>query len=143
MDDVTLFEAVGGETTFRRLVDRFYAGVESDPALRAVYPSRDLRPARENLTLFLIQYWGGPATYNERRGHPRLRMRHAHFAIGEAERDAWLRHMRDALDELQLEPRYDDELWRYLVMAAQSLVNQAPAAGPDGTGHADLGLTPA
>ncbi len=143
MDDVTLFEAVGGETTFRRLVDRFYAGVESDPALRAVYPSRDLRPAREHLTLFLIQYWGGPATYNERRGHPRLRMRHAHFAIGEAERDAWLRHMRDALDELQLEPRYDDELWRYLVMAAQSLVNQAPAAGPDGTGHADLGLTPA
>jgi hemoglobin len=143
MDEVTLFEAVGGEATFRRLVDRFYAGVESDPALRAVYPSRDLGPAREHLTLFLVQYWGGPATYNERRGHPRLRMRHAHFAIGEAERDAWLRHMRDALDELRLEPRYDDQLWRYLVMAAQSLVNQAPAGGPDGTGHADLGLTPA
>ena len=143
MDEVTLYEAVGGESTFRRLVDRFYAGVESDPTLRAVYPSRDLGPAREHLTLFLIQYWGGPATYNERRGHPRLRMRHAHFAIGEAERDAWLGHMRAALDELQLDPVYDDQMWRYLVMAAQSLVNQAPAGGPDGTGRADLGLAPA
>ena len=84
----TFYEAVGGEETFTRLVDSFYAEVESDPALRAVYPSRDLGPAREHLRLFLMQYWGGPATYNERRGHPRLRMRHARFAIGEAERDA-------------------------------------------------------
>src|SRR5713226_4155119 len=141
--ELNFFDAVGGEETFRRLTHRFYQGVAADPMLRAVYPSKDLGPAEEHLRLFLIQYWGGPGTYSERRGHPRLRMRHAHFTIGEAERDAWLRHMRDALDELQLEPRYDDELWRYLVMAAQSLVNQAPAAGPDGTGHADLGLTPA
>ena len=77
----------------------------ADPALRAVYPSKDLGPAEEHLRLFLIQYWGGPATYNELRGHPRLRMRHRHFAIGEAERDAWLRHMRAALDEIGLDAR--------------------------------------
>src|SRR5215472_18013105 len=90
----SFYEAVGGEETFTRLVSRFYAEVEADPKLRAVYPSRDLGPAAEHLRLFLIQYWGGPGTYSERRGHPRLRMRHARFAIGEAERDAWLRHMR-------------------------------------------------
>src|SRR5215467_5242050 len=80
---ISFYEAVGGEETFIRLVSRFYAEVESDPVLRRVYPSRDLGPAAEHLRLFLIQYWGGPATYNERRGHPRLRMRHVHFAIGE------------------------------------------------------------
>src|SRR5215472_11056385 len=135
----TFYEAVGGEDTFARLVDTFYTEVESDPALRAVYPSRDLGPAREHLRLFLMQYWGGPATYNERRGHPRLRMRHVHFTIGPAERDAWLRHMRTALDELDLDPAHDDELWRYLVMAANSLVNQVG----ERSGGPDLGLTPA
>ncbi len=140
----SFYEEVGGEETFTRLVDRFYAGVESDPALRAVYPSRDLGPAREHLRLFLIQYWGGPATYHERRGHPRLRMRHARFSIGEAERDAWLRHMRAALDELSLDPAHDEQLWQYLVMAAHSLVNRQPDAGPaPGSGRRDLGLTPA
>jgi hemoglobin len=137
----SFYEAVGGEETFTRLVDRFYAEVESDPQLRAVYPSRDLGPAREHLRLFLMQYWGGPTTYNERRGHPRLRMRHARFAIGEAERDAWLRHMRSALDELELEPARDDELWQYLVMAAHSLLNQVPEPQHAG-GRPDLGLTP-
>jgi hemoglobin len=142
MDDteaVTLYEAVGGEPAFRRLVHRFYQEVAADPELRAVYPSRDLGPAEEHLRLFLIQYWGGPPTYNELRGHPRLRMRHAHFAIGDAERDAWLRHMRTALDELALDAAVDAEFWNYLVMAAHSLVNQAlrPPGGPD------LGLTPA
>jgi hemoglobin len=134
----SLYEAVGGEPAFRRLVHRFYEEVALDPGLRPVYPSRDLGPAEEHLRLFLIQYWGGPATYNELRGHPRLRMRHAHFVIGEAERDAWLRHMRTALDELELDPALDTELWDYLVMAAHSLMN-APtgrAGGPD------LGLTP-
>jgi hemoglobin len=135
----TFYEAVGGEPTFRRLVHRFYQEVAADPELRPVYPSRDLGPAEEHLTLFLIQYWGGPATYNELRGHPRLRMRHRHFAIGAAERDAWLRHMRTALDELELDAAHDDELWQYLVMAANSLVNQAD----ERTGGPDLGLTPA
>jgi hemoglobin len=136
---VSLYEAVGGEPTFRRLVHRFYQEVAADPELRPVYPSKDLGPAEEHLRLFLIQYWGGPATYNELRGHPRLRMRHAHFAIGPAERDAWLRHMRAALDELDLDPAADGELWDYLVMAADSLVNQPG----ERSGGPDLGLTPA
>jgi hemoglobin len=135
----SLFEAIGGEPTFRRLVHSFYQQVAADPELRAVYPSKDLGPAEEHLRLFLIQYWGGPTTYNELRGHPRLRMRHAHFAIGDAERDAWLRHMRTALDELQLDQAHDAQLWEYLVMAAHSLVNQP---GPH-SGGPDLGLTPA
>jgi hemoglobin len=136
--EITLYEAVGGEETFRRLVHTFYREVAADPLLRPVYPSRDLGPAEEHLRLFLIQYWGGPSTYNERRGHPRLRMRHAHFAIGEAERDAWLRHMRTSLDELALDEARDAQLWEYLVMAAHSLVNQ-----PIRPGGADLGLSPA
>jgi hemoglobin len=134
---VSLYEAVGGEETFRRLVQRFYQGVAEDPVLRPVYPAQNLRPAEEHLALFLIQYWGGPRTYDELRGHPRLRMRHAPFRIGEAERDAWLHHMRVALDELDLDEALDVELWDYLVMAAHSLVNHVPEPA-----HPDLGLTP-
>jgi hemoglobin len=137
--ELSFYEAVGGEETFRRLVSRFYQEVANDPELRPVYPSRDLGPAEEHLRLFLIQYWGGPDTYNQLRGHPRLRMRHVHFAIGEAERDAWLRHMRTALDELALAEVYDAQLWDYLVMAAHSLVNQPSEAGRG----PDLGLTSA
>ncbi len=136
--ELSLYEAVGGEETFRRLVSKFYRRVAGDPELRAVYPSRDLGPAEEHLRLFLIQYWGGPGTYSERRGHPRLRMRHARFAIGEAERDAWLRHMRAVMDELALDADRDRQLWDYLVMAAHSLVNQPSEAGRG----PDLGLTP-
>jgi hemoglobin len=145
MENATSFyEAVGGEETFTRLTDLFYAGVESDPELRAVYPSKDLGPAREHLRLFLIQYWGGPATYNELRGHPRLRMRHNRFTIGPAERDAWLRHMRAALDELALDQAQDQQLWDYLVMAAHSLVNAEVPSGPErGPHRPDLGLSPA
>src|SRR3984957_19741002 len=134
----SLYEAIGGGPGFRRLPHRFYQGVAADPALRAVYPSKDLGPAEERLRLFLIQYWGGPGTYGELRGHPRLRMRHAHFSIGEAERDAWLAHMRASLDELDLDPEQDSQLWDYLVMAAHSLVNR-----PREPGGPDLGLSPA
>lgn len=141
------YQAVGGEQTFTRLVRRFYAEVEADPELRAVYPSKDLGPAEEHLRLFLIQYWGGPTTYNDRRGHPRLRMRHRHFRIGEAERDAWLRHMRTALDELALDAEHDRQLWDYLVLAAQSLVNspdvRLPVSQFDSGGRTDIGLSPA
>ena len=126
----SFFDAVGGEETFTRLVHRFYQGVAADPVLRAVYPEEDLGPAEERLRLFLIQYWGGPSTYHELRGHPRLRMRHVPFRIGETERDAWLAHMRTALDELALPEALDGQFWDYLVMAAHSLVNQAPAGGP-------------
>ena len=139
----SLYEAIGGEPAFRRLVHRFYEEVAADPALRAVYPAKDLGPAEEHLRLFLIQYWGGPSTYNELRGHPRLRMRHARFRIGETERDLWLRHMRTALDEIGLDAALDAQLWEYLVMAAHSLVNAAPEHGPQHGGRGDLGLTSA
>lgn len=122
-EKVTFYEAVGGEETFHRLVHRFYQGVADDPDLRALYPEEDLGPAEERLRLFLIQYWGGPTTYSQRRGHPRLRMRHVPFVIGMAERDAWLRHMRDAVDELELPEQLEKQLWDYFTMAAQSMVN--------------------
>jgi hemoglobin len=134
---LSFFDAAGGEETFVRLVRRFYELVADDPVLRPVYPAKNLGPAEEHLRLFLIQYWGGPRTYDELRGHPRLRMRHVHFVIGEPERDAWLRNMRTSLDELALDEALDAQLWDYLVMAAHSLVNRPPEpAGPD------LGLTP-
>jgi hemoglobin len=120
----TLYDLVGGEETFHRLVARFYAGVAADPQLRPLYPDEDLGPAEERLRMFLVQYWGGPRTYSLRRGHPRLRMRHAPFAIGERERDAWLRHMRDAVDSLELPPEQEEPLWRYLEMAAHSMQNR-------------------
>jgi hemoglobin len=119
----TFFAAVGGEETFRRLVDAFYAGVATDPILRALYPEDDLGPAAQRLGMFLIQYWGGPPTYSQQRGHPRLRMRHSPFAIGSAQRDAWLRHMRAALDSIALPPEYERPLWDYLSNAAESMRN--------------------
>ena len=119
----TFYELVGGEETFRRLVHRFYQGVADDPELRAMYPEEDLGPAEERLCLFLIQYWGGPRTYSDSRGHPRLRMRHAPFAVDRAAHDAWLRHMRVAVDELGLAPELERQLWDYLVYAAASMVN--------------------
>jgi hemoglobin len=119
----TFYDAVGGEPTFRKLVDEFYAGVATDPVLRPVYPDEDLGPARERLTLFLMQYWGGPSTYSQQRGHPRLRMRHARFRVGPAERDAWLRQMRRAMDGLGLPPEQDRTLWEYLERAALFMVN--------------------
>jgi len=119
----SLFDAIGGEETFRRLVDAFYAGVAADPVLRAIYPEDDLGPAAERLRMFLIQYWGGPSTYSQTRGHPRLRMRHAPFAVSSAARDAWLRHMRAALDSLDLAPEYDETMWQYFTSAAESLRN--------------------
>ncbi len=120
----TLYDLVGGEDTFRRLVARFYAGVATDPVLRPLYPEEDLGPAEERLRMFLVQYWGGPRTYSDRRGHPRLRMRHAPFAIGDRERDAWLRHMRAAVDSLGLPAEQHETLWRYLEMAAHSMQNR-------------------
>ena len=120
----TFFEAVGGEETFRRLTERFYQGVAADPLLRPLYPDEDLADAEERLRLFLIQYWGGPNTYSQRRGHPALRMRHARFAIGQAERDAWLRHMTEAIQSLGLEPPLDQMLLEYVTMASGSLINR-------------------
>lgn len=119
----TFYEQVGGEPTFRRLVHVFYQGVAEDPELRAMYPEEDLGPAEERLTLFLMQYWGGPRTYSDERGHPRLRMRHVPFQVDKAAHDAWLRHMRAAVDDLGLEADHERQLWDYLVYAAASMVN--------------------
>src|SRR5215470_11037656 len=117
------YEAVGGEETFRRIIGRFYQLVAEDEVLRPLYPEADLGPAEERLRLFLMQYWGGPHTYSDRRGHPRLRMRHAPFTIGPIERDAWLRCMRIAVDEAKLSDDHRRQLWGYLEMAANSLMN--------------------
>ncbi|MDX2812184.1 globin [Streptomyces sp. PA03-5A] len=125
VEQQTFFESVGGEPTFRRLVRRFYEGVAEDPVLRPMYPEEDLGPAEERMRLFLMQYWGGPRTYSENRGHPRLRMRHAPFQVDQAAHDAWLRRMRTAVDELELEPDHERQLWDYLVYAAASMVNTA------------------
>lgn len=123
LQEQTFYEQVGGEETFRRLVHHFYQGVAGDPALRAMYPEGDLGPAEERLMLFLIQYWGGPRTYSDNRGHPRLRMRHAPFQVDRAAHDAWLKHMRAALDEIGLSAEHERELWKYLTYAAASMVN--------------------
>jgi hemoglobin len=125
LDSQTFYEAVGGEPVFRRLAHRFYEGVAGDPVLRPMYPEDELGPAEERLALFLMQYWGGPTTYSDNRGHPRLRMRHAPFRVDRAAHDAWLRHMRTAVDDLGLEQRYEEQLWDYLVYAAASMVNTA------------------
>ncbi|MEY3447912.1 MAG: hypothetical protein RLZZ14_436 [Actinomycetota bacterium] len=119
----TLFERVGGEATFEQLVSHFYALVSVNPILRPMYPDDDFQAAAERLMLFLMQYWGGPHTYSEMRGHPRLRMRHAQFSIDSKARDAWLACMKSAVDELKIEESDREELWNYLTMAAQSLVN--------------------
>ena len=120
---VTFYDEVGGHDTFVRLVDAFYRGVAADPILKPMYPEEDLAPAAERLTLFLEQYWGGPTTYSEQRGHPRLRMRHLPFHVNPDARDRWLQHMRAAVDELGLSPLHETTLWDYLQRAAHAMVN--------------------
>ena len=120
----SFYDAIGGEATIRGIVARFFAGVAADEVLMKVYPEDDLDGAEERLALFLIQRWGGPTTYSDQRGHPRLRMRHVPFAIGPAERDAWLRAMGSALDEAQLAEPHHDELWSYFEQTAHSMQNR-------------------
>jgi hemoglobin len=121
----SVYELAGGEPTFRLLVQRFYAAVAADPVLRAVYPEEDLAGATERLTLFLIQYWGGPQTYSEQRGHPRLRMRHQPFAIGQPERDAWFLHMSAAVESLDLAPAVRKALLDYFETASTAMINRS------------------
>lgn len=123
-EPTSLYERAGGTPFFEALVARFYQGVADDPVLRPVYPEEDLAPAQRRLTLFLIQYWGGPTTYDEERGHPRLRMRHAPFAIGPAERDRWLLHMRAAIADLAPPPDVAAALERYIATAAEAMRNR-------------------
>ncbi|MPY92344.1 MAG: globin [Acidimicrobiia bacterium] len=125
---VTLYQLVGGTAWFESLVDRFYAGVAEDEVLRPLYPEQDLTGARRRLTGFLVQYWGGPDDYSQARGHPRLRMRHAPFAVGARERDRWVRHMAAAVRAAQLQPDAEAALLDYFDRAATAMVNQ-PAEG--------------
>jgi hemoglobin len=122
--NITIFDAVGGAATFEALVDAFYAGVESDPLLRPLYPE-DLAGPRRHLTLFLMQYFGGPDTYSQERGHPQLRGRHQRFSIGQAERDAWMRHMTAALDGLDMPELAREQFRGYFAGAASFLMNRA------------------
>lgn len=119
-----IYEAAGGEETFTLLVHRFYAGVAEDPVLRPLYPEEDLANAEERLRLFLIQYWGGPATYSDLRGHPRLRMRHAPFAIGLREREAWLARMTAAVGSLDIPGGVRDAFLEYFEGASLAMVNR-------------------
>ena len=118
----SLYEQVGGAPVFRQLVDDFYAGVATDPVLRPLY-EEDLEPAKERFRQFLEQYWGGPTTYSERRGHPRLRMRHVTWQIGPRERDAWLRHMLAAVTRLDVTDEARAAIWDHVERAAHTLVN--------------------
>ncbi len=114
---------VGGTPTVARITRRFYEQVAADPVMREMYPEEDLGPAEERLRMFLEQYWGGPTTYSDTRGHPRLRMRHVPFAVTPRARDQWLAHMRVAVKEAGLSPLHEATLWDYLERAAHSLVN--------------------
>ncbi|MEY4338129.1 MAG: hypothetical protein RL680_1024 [Actinomycetota bacterium] len=120
----SFYEEIGGEAFFTDLVSQFYAQVAVDPILRPMYPETDLKAAALRLQWFLEQYWGGPSTYQENRGHPRLRMRHAEFHINIAAHDAWLKAMRIAVDGVEMKPELKAQLWSYLEMAAAAMVNQ-------------------
>jgi len=120
----SFYEEIGGEAFFTDLVSQFYAQVALDPILRPMYPEGDLKAAALRLQWFLEQYWGGPSTYQENRGHPRLRMRHAEFHINIAAHDAWLKAMRTAVDGVEMQPELKAQLWGYLEMAAAAMVNQ-------------------
>lgn len=122
-EPLSFYDAVGGHPTFERLVSNFYARVSVDPVLTRVYPPDDWKGAAERLMLFLEQYFGGPTTYSDTRGHPRLRRRHVHFKINLAARDAWLGNMRAALDDTDLPAEADAEIWNYLRTAADMLLN--------------------
>ena len=123
MTTETFYDQAGGHDTFRRLAQHFYTGVAGDPELRALYPEDDLGPAEMRFRMFMEQYWGGPATYSQDRGHPRLRMRHAPFKVTITQRDRWLKHMMAAVESLDLAQENDLILRDYFDRAAQSLVN--------------------
>ena len=125
----TFYDEVGGRDTFVRLVGRFYAGVRTDPVLSPLYPQDDWDGAETRLRGFLEQYWGGPTTYSQERGHPRLRMRHAPFTVNRVAAEHWLTHFREGLDEVALTPEQDAKFWGYVTYAAQFMLN-AEDEGP-------------
>ena len=119
----TFYDEIGGYATIERIVARFYEGVATDEVLRPLYPEEDLGPAEERFRLFLVQYWGGPTTYSDTRGHPRLRMRHAPFPVTPHAAERWLVHFRAGLDAVDLTPEQDRRFWEYVTHAAQFMVN--------------------
>ncbi|MGG7463758.1 globin [Plantibacter sp. YIM 135347] len=121
--ETSFYDQIGGHETFVALVDEFYRGIAGDPVLKPMYPEEDLGPAAERMTMFLEQYWGGPGTYSERRGHPRLRMRHMPFAVNPDARDRWMKHMKAAVDSLDLSRLHAATLWDYFERAAHAMVN--------------------
>lgn len=125
----SFYDAVGGHETFVRLVGSFYRRVSDDPTLRALYPEEDLAAAEVRLRMFLEQYWGGPTTYSDTRGHPRLGQRHAPFAVTPQARDRWLSHMHGALEESGMAPEHVQQFWQYAVRAAHFLVNSEDDEG--------------
>lgn len=137
---ISFYEQVGGRPVFERIVEVFYRGVADDPVLRPMYPEEDLGPAAERLLLFLEQYWGGPTTYSEQRGHPRLRMRHVPFTVNLDARDRWLTHMRAAVDAVELPPLLEATLWDYLQRAAFAMVNTFEPTRPAPADRTSLDL---
>ena len=123
MTEGSFYDRVGGRATFEQLVREFYKGVASDPPLRALYPEEDLGPAEERTRMFLEQYWGGPKTYSEQRGHPRLRIRHNPFKVTPKQAERWMRHMSNAIDTLTLSPDDELQLRTYLARTAQAMIN--------------------
>lgn len=121
---MTVFEAVGGEEFFIELVDRFYVSVESDPLLKPLYPENDWAGARRRLHLFLMQYFGGPETYSQERGHPRLRARHMPYSIGQAERDAWMKHMTASLAQVEAPEVVKEQMFAYFDHVATFMMNR-------------------
>jgi hemoglobin len=143
--DKTFYEEVGGHAVIADIIHRFYAGVADDPELRALYPEAELGPAEHRLTMFFEQYWGGPTTYSDERGHPRLGMRHARFAVTPTQAGRWLGHMRTALTDAGLDPDHVEQFWAYVTRAAHFLVNtpdeESPAGDEDGSAtRSPLGL---
>lgn len=119
----TFYDEIGGHETFVGILHRFYEGVAHDEVLREMYPEEDLGPAEQRFLMFLEQYWGGPTTYTEQRGHPRLRMRHAPYAVTPSAANLWLGHFRAALDGADLTPEQDAQFWGYILHAAEFMVN--------------------
>ena len=128
----SFYAAVGGAETFDRLTRAFYERVATDDLLRPMYPEEDLGPAEERLRTFLEQYWGGPTTYGDQRGHPRLRMRHAPFRVTPRAKEHWLKHFREGLDAADLTPEQDQQFWDYVTHAAQFMVNTFDEDAPTG-----------
>lgn len=120
---MSFYDEIGGHPTIRKIVEKFYEGVAEDPVLRPLYPEEDLGPATDRFALFLEQYWGGPTTYSDTRGHPRLRMRHAPFAVTPTAAQHWLKHFRAGLDAVELTPEQDARFWEYVTHAAQFMIN--------------------